>query len=141
MVAVYCVLVLFKLIITLHGTINTQESTGIPNLKHPAIMEKLNPPSELKLQNYLAENWKRFLQQFICYIVAAYLETKPDKRRIAMLRTVAGQAAQKMHSTLTCDADGDSDKYDTVLGQFEAYCTPRTNETYKRYEFRMRSQV
>ena len=71
-------------------------------------------------------------------MVTVSLEAKPDKRRITMLLTVAGQAEQEIYSTFTFEDAGDSDKYDKVIELFEAYCTPHINDIYERYVFRMR---
>ena len=36
--------------------------------------------------------------------------------------------------------DEGKDKYDSVRAKFEAYCKPKINETYERFEFRIRMQ-
>ncbi len=103
-------------------------------------MEQLQPPSELKLTGNVDENWRRFRQRFELYILAIGADTKPDKRKIAILVTVAGPEATEVYNTFTYDDDDDEGKYDVVLSKFEEYCVPRKNETYERYVFRIRMQ-
>ena len=56
-------------------------------------MDKLQPPSALALTGNLAENWRRFKQQFQIYEVASGLTRKDGKVRAMTLLHVAGPKA------------------------------------------------
>ena len=102
-------------------------------------MEHMKPPKGMTFQGNVSDNWTRFRQRLELYMEALNMDTKPDKRKIAILLTVAGQEAVDIFNTLTF-ADGERDNYNTVLRKFDNYCTPRVNETYERYVFRTRLQ-
>jgi len=73
-------------------------------------------------------------------LVAVNLESKPDKLKIAMLFTFAGSKAQGFHRIFTYEEEGDPDKYENVVEQFDRYCMPCTNETCEKYVFHTRYQ-
>ena len=102
-------------------------------------MEHMKPPKGMTFQGNVSDNLTRFRQRLELYMEALNMDTKPDKRKIAILLTVAGQEAVDIFNTLTF-ADGERDNYNTVLRKFDNYCTPRVNETYERYVFRTRLQ-
>ena len=54
-----------------------------------------------------------------------------------MLLTITGWAALNVFNTLTWDEE---DNYEAVIAKFQAYSTPRKNETYERYVFHNRLQ-
>lgn len=62
-----------------------------------------------------------------------------DKRKIALLLTVAGRGALYVYNTFVFTED-ETDKFDVVMEKFEQYCTQRKNETYEGYVFRNRLQ-
>lgn len=74
------------------------------------------------------ENWKVFKQSFQLYMLAIGLQGN-DKRKIALLLTVAGRGALDVHNTFVFTED-ETDKFDVVMEKFEQYCTLRKNETY-----------
>ena len=51
--------------------------------------ESIAQPEELNLTLNVAENWRHFKQEFELYLVAAGLDTKADKQKIALLLHVA----------------------------------------------------
>ena len=101
-------------------------------------MNFIRQPEELKLTGNVNENWKVFKQSFELYMLAIGLQGN-DKRKIALLLTVAGRSALDVYNTFTF-TDDQKDKFDVVMEKFEEYCTPRKNETYERYVFRNRVQ-
>lgn len=101
-------------------------------------MNFIRQPEELKLTGNVNENWKVFKQSFELYVLAIGLEGD-DKRKIALLLTVAGRSALDVYNTFVF-TDDQKDKFDVVMAKFEEYCTPRKNETYERYVFRNRVQ-
>lgn len=103
-------------------------------------MDSIKPPESLKLTGNVDSNWRAFKQHFQLYIVAVGFESKPDARKVALLLTVAGPQAIEVYNTFVYDEPGDKDKFDIVMGKFDAHCSPKKNETYERYIFRSRIQ-
>ena len=70
---------------------------------------------------------------------AINMDSKPDKRKIAVLLTVAGPEVIDVFDTLSFT---DEERYNVaaVIRKFDQYCTPRVNETYELYEFCTRLQ-
>ena len=67
--------------------------------KSTANMDKLQPPSALVLTGNLAENWRRFKQQFQIYKVVSSLARKDVKVRAMTLLHVAKQEVLDVYST------------------------------------------
>ncbi|KAJ8366952.1 hypothetical protein AAFF_G00336410 [Aldrovandia affinis] len=103
-------------------------------------MNNIRPPDELKLSGNVHENWKAFKQSFELYVLAIGLDEREERRRIALLLTVAGRVAVDVFNTFEFP-EGDSDRYAKVIEKFEEYCTPRKNEIFERYVFRSRVQA
>lgn len=101
-------------------------------------MNSIRSPDELKLTGNINENWKAFKQSFELYALAIGLDGN-ERRKIALLLTVAGRGALDVYNTFVFTEE-EKDKYDAVIAKFELYCTPRKNETYERYVFRNRLQ-
>ncbi len=72
------------------------------------------------------------------YLLAG-LERDNDRRKIALLLTVAGRSAIDVFNTFQFSEE-EQDKYDVVMAKFEDYCTPKKNEIYECYVFRNRMQ-
>lgn len=103
-------------------------------------MDSIKPPESLKLMGNVDSNWRAFKQHFQLYIVAVGFESKPDARKVALLLTVAGPQAIEVYNTFVYEEPGDKDKFDIVMGKFDAHCSPKKNATYERYTFRSRIQ-
>ena len=100
------------------------------------------PPSISFTSGNLAEQWRRWEQQFRVYYTAAELVKKEAKTRVAILLHCAGPEAQDIHSNFVfSDTDGDrASDYNSVLKKFKEYCEPRKNEVFERYKFWQRDQ-
>ena len=103
-------------------------------------MDKLQPPGPLNLQGNLAENWRKWKQQFQLFSSASGLSEKDKKVQSAMLLHLAGEEALEIYNTFTWDSDGDENKVNTIMAKFEAYCNPRKNITWERHVFNTRNQ-
>ncbi|XP_041665971.1 uncharacterized protein LOC121524587 [Cheilinus undulatus] len=101
-------------------------------------MNSVRQPDELKLSGNVDENWRVFKQSFELYTPAIGLEND-QRRKIALLLSVAGRSALEVYNTFVFTED-EKDKYDAVIAKFEQYCTPKKNETSERYVFRNRIQ-
>jgi hypothetical protein len=104
-------------------------------------MEKIERPANLSMKGNVAASWKKFKQHFELYLLATGLSDKADARKIALLLTVAGTEAIEVYNTFEYNGENDdSTKYSCILEKFEAYCSPKKNETYERYCFNTRIQ-
>ena len=96
-------------------------------------VDSIKPPGTLKLTENLNANWKTFKQQFELYLAAIGVSETSNKRKIALLLTVAGTEAIEVYNTFTFDPEEDKNKLDAVLKQFDEHCLAKKNETYERY--------
>ena len=64
-------------------------------------MEHMKPPKEMIFQGNVSDNWIRFKQRLTLYMEAINMDSKPDKRKIAVLLTVAGPKAIVVFNTLS----------------------------------------
>jgi hypothetical protein len=103
-------------------------------------MDQIKPPNELVLDESAGENWKRFKQRFEFYIQAIGATEEDDKRKIAILLSVAGSDAFDVYNTFTF-TEAEKDKYDVVVQKLEQVCLPKENETSERYVFRTTMQL
>lgn len=103
-------------------------------------MEHFKPPSHLKLEGNVAENWKLWKQKFNNYLKATEADKKPEPQQIAIFLHVAGDDALEVYNTFTF-SDEEKDKIKPVFEKFEAYCNPRKNLTFERHKFFMCNQV
>ncbi|KAG7483120.1 hypothetical protein JOB18_039750 [Solea senegalensis] len=101
-------------------------------------MDCVRQPEELKLTGNIEENWKAFKQRFELYMLAIGLEGD-ERRKIALLLTIAGRGALDVYNTFDFTEE-ERDKYDAVIAKFEQYCAPKKNETFERFVFRNRMQ-
>ena len=111
----------------------------------------VKPPENLNLvDGNVAANWKRFKRQLDYFLRGSSVpmnETGDNKgRRVAILLSWAGEAAQDVYDTFTFNpAAGNvpaekNDDYDIVLTKFEEYCVARKNIVFERCEFNSRKQ-
>ena len=98
--------------------------------------ESIAQPNALNLTGNIAENWRYFKQEFELYLVAAGLDTKPDKQKIALLLHVAKKPAIDVYNTFTF-AGAEENTHASVLHKFDAYCNPKI---YERYIFNIPNQ-
>ena len=107
-------------------------------------MDKLKPPHELKIAGgNLADIW---------YLAAVGEDGSEDKKKVAILLTVAGAEAQEVFRTFTYElakaAVGNqpavpaetAEQFNTVVRKFTEFCVPRKNVIYERYVFHTRVQ-
>lgn len=107
-------------------------------------MNQYRKPSELKLTGNVAENWKRFRQEFEIFLTASGLDEKSDKRKVMVMLNVMGSEGLEIYNQFRYDEGPDHAEDHHVLGivmnKFEAYCNPIKNETYERHVFTHRMQ-
>lgn len=96
-------------------------------------------PAKLRTDGNVAENWKAFRRQLDIFMVASEYSVKSSEIRAAVLLNLIGQDAIDLFDTFALTADERKD-YDKVLGAFDAFCKPKTNELFERYKFNKRDQ-
>ena len=116
-------------------------------------MDKLKPPHELKIAGgSLADRWERLLEQFRWYLAAVVEDDADgdDRKKVAILLTIAGPEAQEVFRTFTYEsakpAVGNqpvilaeaADQFNTVVRKFTEFCVPKKNVIYERYMFHTR---
>lgn len=87
----------------------------------------------------VANNWKKFKQQFEFYMVATEKGKKSDEIKCALLLTLMGEAALDVYNTFTF-AEDEVNKLAILTNKFEIYCNPKKNVTYERHKFNTRQQ-
>ena len=102
-------------------------------------MNQLPPPKPLSFVGNVAENWRRWIQQFRLYLNATGFDKKPTQVQCSTLLKVAGEEALEIFNTFGL-SDEDKVKIDVVIKKFEEYCTPQKNVTYERHVFNTRAQ-
>ena len=102
--------------------------------------ESIRQPDELVLSGNIAENWRKFKQEFELYMLAAGYDEKPSKQKIALLLHVARKQAIEVYNTFAFSEEEEGE-YQSVIGKFDAYCNPKKNETYEHYVFNSRMQL
>lgn len=88
-------------------------------------MDRLPPPPGLTLTGNLAENWRRFEQQYDVYAVASGVASKGDKIQGMTLLHVLGPDAIDVYNTFTWTEDEDKTKLADIKKKFKEYCNPR----------------
>ena len=104
-------------------------------------MEILKPPMHMNfVSNNVAENWRRFEQQFRVYYAACDIASKSVPTQVEILLHTAGPEAQCVHETFTYTSDERRNDIGTVLLKFRSYCELRKNIVFERYQFWDRNQ-
>ena len=103
-------------------------------------MDQFRLPDTLSLEGNLAENWRRWKQQFDIYLVASGKNDKSDEVKAATFLHLAGPEALELFNTFAFESPGDEKKLDKLEEKFEAYCIPRKNVTWERHVFNTRNQ-
>ncbi|XP_021346800.1 uncharacterized protein K02A2.6-like [Mizuhopecten yessoensis] len=103
-------------------------------------MDKLLPPAPLNLIGNLAENWRKFKQQFQIYETATGNDQKDDKIRSMTFLHVVDPESLEIYNTFTWADQDDKLNLTAICEQFAYYCNPRRNVTYERHVFNTRNQ-
>jgi hypothetical protein len=76
----------------------------------------------LSFEGNLAENWRRWIQQFRLYLSATGSDKKAEKVQCSIILTVAGEDAVEVFNTFT---ETEEDKIEPLIEKFRGYCTPK----------------
>lgn len=98
-------------------------------------------PRKLNIrEGNVAENWRKFKSAWNNYEIAAEVDEKPEKVRVAAFLSVIGEEALEVYETFVWTVDSESRKLEKVLEKFEKYCIPRSNVLFETYRFSSRKQ-
>ena len=104
--------------------------------------DQFTKPAKLEFEVNVAENYRRFRQQFEIYMSATGFDATnvPKKKQAAILLNIAGEEAIEVFNTFTFAEDEDKDDPEDILAKFQNYCEPKKNITYERHIFNTRVQ-
>jgi hypothetical protein len=98
-------------------------------------------PDPLKVTgSNVAENWRRFQDQWDNYVVAADLTEASSERQAAIFLTCVGGEAYDVYRSMTFASDAERKRIKPITDAFKAYCIGSVNVTYERYMFNRRIQ-
>ena len=69
------------------------------------------------------------------------LDKEDEAHQVTTLLAVIGKEANKVFRTFVWSSEGDNNKIEVVLKQFEDYCIPRQNVTHEGFCLFTRDQV
>ena len=99
------------------------------------------PPDQLKISGSdVADNWRRFKDQWDNYEVAIELSEASSEKRAAVFLTCVGPEAYDVYRAMHFESDEERKKIENVVAGFEAFCIGAVNVTYERYRFNKRTQ-
>ena len=79
--------------------VESRSLPGTRSKKNYPFMEEFERPLRLILNGNLKENWKKFKRDFDWYLLAKNLGKATDKRKVAILLTIAGPDARELFTT------------------------------------------
>lgn len=96
-------------------------------------------PAPLSFVGNVAENFKRFKQNFEVYLIASGKDVKESKVKVAILLNIMGEEGVEVYNTLKLD-DEEKQDYEKVIKKLEEFVIPRKNVVYERFMFYNRKQ-
>ncbi|XP_037813721.1 uncharacterized protein LOC119604894 [Lucilia sericata] len=102
-------------------------------------MDFVKPVSSLIIEGNVAENWRKFKQNFEIFLEAADLSGEPDQRKVAVLLNAVGEDGLELFQTFNLSSENKK-KYQEVLAAFENFCVPEKRIVYERFLFFSRNQ-
>ncbi|GBM31488.1 hypothetical protein AVEN_141187-1 [Araneus ventricosus] len=96
--------------------------------------EYCRPPLGLSLDGNVAENRRKFKQQFTIYLKTSGHDKKDSDVKVAIFFNAVGEEAIELFNTFDLQED-DRNDCDKVLTAFENHITPKTNVVVQRFIF------
>ena len=97
-------------------------------------------PSGLKMQKPLNReenaNWKKFKRSLENYAIVARINLFEEEFKMAMFLSAIGQDAMKIYEGTYFEPEANSKDLDDVIRKFANFSVHKTNETYKRFNFK-----
>ncbi|XP_031350604.1 uncharacterized protein K02A2.6-like [Photinus pyralis] len=98
-------------------------------------MESLfKPPDALNIQGNLADNWKKFEQRFDLFMTATDLDSKDQKKQIAVFLSLVGEDGLDIYNSFTLTA-AEKESLKEIKKKFADHCAPQKNVIYERFVF------
>ena len=91
-----------------------------------------------KLDSKKPEEWKRWIERFECYRIAADLDAKEEKVQINTLVYAMGGNANEIFKSFQLTEEDQG--YETVKQRFQTHFVGRTNVIFERARFNKRVQ-
>jgi len=101
--------------------------------------EYCRPPIGLSFDGNVAENWRKFKQNFNIYMKAPGRMKKASDLRLAILLNAVGEEAIELYNTFDLEEE-DKNNYGKVLEAFEKHLCVKTNIVVERFVFNNRVQ-
>ena len=102
-------------------------------------MDSLKQPKPLSFEGNVAENWRRWIQQFKLYLVATARDKKSDAVQCSTLLTVAGEEAIEVYNTFNLTEE-ETDDIGVLIKKFQDYCIPKKSDTCSTQEAKARQK-
>jgi len=93
---------------------------------------KYRTPHELSFNGNVAQNWKKWYQQFNIYLIASSKDEENDIRKINALLNLIGPQKVKIYNNFK---KKEKTNFDTVVQAFDQHYEPRKNIIFQRYKF------
>ena len=101
----------------------------------------MRTPDPLKVSgSNVAENWRRFKEQFGNYELAADLTDASQEKRAAVFLPCIGNDAYDVYRAMEFASADDRRKLDPNVAAFDQFYIGSVNLTYERYVFNRRVQ-
>jgi hypothetical protein len=97
-------------------------------------MDKFEPPSCLRFEGNLSENWQKWCQELEFYLTATEKDGKSDKIKTSILLTCIGKQGREIYNTFQF-TEGEEMKFKVVVQMFQDYCSPRKNIMFMCHKF------
>ena len=78
-------------------------------------MDKFEPPSCLRFEGNLNENWQKWRQELELYLTATEKDGKSDKIKTSILLTCVGKQGREIYNTFQF-VEGEEMKFKVVVG-------------------------
>ena len=106
-----------------------------------AALGNLRMPDPLRMTgSNIADDWRRFRDQFSDYELAADLTDASQQKRAAVFLTCIGNEAYDAYRAMEFEDGASRKKLDPIIAAFERFCVGAVNVTFERYEFNRRVQ-
>ena len=86
--------------------------------------ESIRQHGERVQSGNIAENWRKFKQEFELYMLAAGHDGKPSKQKIALLLHVARKQAIEVYNNVAFSEEEEG-VYQSDIWKCYAYCNPK----------------
>jgi len=106
-----------------------------------AVANNYRVPDPLRVTgSNVADDWRRFREQYENYEIASDIADKSQEKRAAVFLTCVGNDAYDVYRAMEFEPAENRKKLDHIIAAFEKFCVGAVNVTYERYVFHKRVQ-